>query len=170
MAATLSEIELTDHNKLSLFEDGALQPLLSLLSHGDMKMKEVAVKALYNLSSVPQNGLRMIREGAAGPLFELLYRHSLSSPSFRGEVAVIIMHLATSTTTLEADQMHISLLESEEDIFKLFSLISLTGPDIQQIILQTFHAMCQSHSGLDIRTKLRQVWMFIHFQCLAHKA
>lgn len=157
VAATLSEIELTDNNKLSLFEDGALQPLLVLLSHSDMEMKKVAVKALYNLSSVPQNGLRMIREGAAGPLFELLYRHSLSSPSLRGEVAVIIMHLAISTTTLEADQMHVSLLESEEDIFKLFSLISLTGPDIQQIILRTFHAMCQSHSGLDIRTKLRQV-------------
>ncbi|KAJ9679977.1 hypothetical protein PVL29_021769 [Vitis rotundifolia] len=157
VAATLSEIELTDNNKLSLFEEGALQPLLVLLSHSDMEMKKVAVKALYNLSSVPQNGLRMIREGAAGPLFELLYRHSLSSPSLRGEVAVIIMHLAISTTTLEADQMHVSLLESEEDIFKLFSLISLTGPDIQQIILRTFHAMCQSHSGLDIRTKLRQL-------------
>lgn len=158
MAATLSEIDLTDHNKLSLFRDGALEPLVELLTHGDMDMKKVAVKALYNLSSVPQIGLQMIKEGAAGPLFEFLYRHSLSSPSFRGEVAAIIMNLAISTINLEAeDEMHVSLLESEEDIFKLFSLISLTGPDIQQIILRTFHALCQSHSGLDIRTKLRQV-------------
>ncbi|KAA8533570.1 hypothetical protein F0562_030996 [Nyssa sinensis] len=157
MAKTLSEVELTDHNKLSLFNEGALGPLLQLLSHRDIEMKKVAVKALQNLSSVPQNGLQMIREAALGPLFELLYRHSLSSPSLREDVAATIMHLAISTTVQEADQMQISLFESEEDIFKLFSLISLTGPDVQRCILETFCAMCQSSSGLDIRTKLRQI-------------
>uniref|UniRef100_A0A5B6Z597 Putative U-box domain-containing protein 43 n=1 Tax=Davidia involucrata TaxID=16924 RepID=A0A5B6Z597_DAVIN len=157
MAKTLSEVELTDHNKLSLFNEGALGPLLQLLSHRDVEMKKVAIKALQNLSSVPQNGLQMIREGAPGPLFELLYRHSLSLPSLREQVAAIIMHLAISTTEQESDQTQISLLESEDDIFKLFSLISLTGPDVQRCILQTFHAMCESPSGLDIRTTLRQL-------------
>lgn len=157
MAETLSEIELTDHNKLSIFEDGALSALLQLLSNGDLQMKKVAVKALLHLSSLPQNGLRMIREGAVGPLFELLYRHSLSSPTLLEQVAATIMHLAISTTLQEADQEQVFLLESEEDIFKLFSLVSLTGPDIQKSILITFHAMCQSASGFDIRMKLRQV-------------
>ncbi|KAA8540071.1 hypothetical protein F0562_026763 [Nyssa sinensis] len=157
MAKTLSEIELTDHNKLSLFKNGALRPLLQLLSHGDIETKKVAVKALQNLSSVPQNGLQMIREGATGPLFELLYCHSFSLPSLREQVAAIIMHLAISTTEQESDQMQISLLESEEDIFKLFSLISLTGPEVQRCILQTFNAMCQSPSGLQIRNALRQL-------------
>ncbi|XP_057950812.1 U-box domain-containing protein 44-like [Malania oleifera] len=157
MAETLSEIELTDHNKLSLFKDGALGPLLELLSHGDIEIKTVAVKALQNLSSIPQNALQMIREGASGPLFEVLYRHSLSLPTLREQVAATIMHLATSTTVQEADQLQVSLLESEEDIFKFFSLISLTGPDVQRSILQSFHAMCQSPFGLDIRTKLRQL-------------
>ncbi|XP_041009852.1 U-box domain-containing protein 44-like isoform X1 [Juglans microcarpa x Juglans regia] len=157
MAETLSEIELTDHNKLSIFEDGALSPLLQLLSNGDLQMKKVAVKALLHLSNLPQNGLRMIREGAVGPLFELLYCHSLSSPTLREQVAATIMHLAISTTLQEADQEQVFLLESEEDIFKLFSLISLTGTDIQKSILITFHAMCQSPSGFDIRMKLRQL-------------
>ncbi|KAK9292022.1 hypothetical protein L1049_019975 [Liquidambar formosana] len=67
------------------------------------------------------------------------------------------MHLAISTTAQGADQVQVSLVESEEDIFKFFSLISLTGPDMQQSILCAFHAMCQSPSGLDIRTKLRQL-------------
>ncbi|XWS38019.1 hypothetical protein CRYUN_Cryun19dG0094600 [Craigia yunnanensis] len=157
MAKTLSEIELTDHHKLSLFKDGALGSLLQLLSHDNLGMKTVAVSALQNLSNLPHNGLQMIKEGALGPLFEILYCHSLSSTSLREQVAVVILHLAKSTNTQEADHEQISLLESDEDIFKLFSLISLTGPDIQRNILQAFCAMCRSSSGLDIRAKLRQL-------------
>lgn len=157
MAETFSEIELTDHYKLSIVKDGALSPLLQMLSHGELEMKKVAVKALLQLSDLPQNGLQMIKEGAVGPLFELLYRHSLSSPPLREQVAKTIMHLAISTTLQEADQEQILLLESEEDIFKLFSLVSLTGPDIQRSILHTFQALCHSPNGLDIRTKLRQL-------------
>ncbi|KAH7854226.1 hypothetical protein Vadar_011503 [Vaccinium darrowii] len=157
MAKTLSEVELTDHSKLSLFKDGAQGPLLKLLSHNDIEMKKVAVKALQNLSSLPQNGLQMIREGAVDQLFELLYCHRLSSTSLRERVAATIMHLAISTTAPEADQMKALIFKSEEDIFRLFSLISLTGPHVQQSILQTFIAVCQSSSGFEIRTTLRQI-------------
>ncbi|XP_050385127.1 U-box domain-containing protein 44-like [Argentina anserina] len=157
MAGTLSEIELTDHNKLSIVKDGALRPLLELLSNGDLERRKIGVKALLHLSSLPQNGLEMIRKGAVGPLLELLYSHSLSSPALREQVAETIMYLAMSTTSQEAREDRVSLLDSEEDIFKLFSLISLTGPDMQRSILKTFHAMCQSSSGLDIRIKLRQI-------------
>ncbi|PPD86019.1 hypothetical protein GOBAR_DD17069 [Gossypium barbadense] len=157
MAKTLSEIDLTDHHKLSLVKDGgALGPLLQLLSHEDLGMKTVAVKALQNLSSLPQNGLQMIKEGAVGPLFEILYCHSLSSPSLREQVAVVIMHLAKSTNSPAADDEKISLLESGEDIFKLFSLISFTGPNIQRNILEAFCAVCWSSLGSEIRAKLRQ--------------
>ncbi|KAL5738679.1 hypothetical protein ACOSP7_031440 [Xanthoceras sorbifolium] len=157
MAETLSEVDLTDHNKMSLFREGALGSLLQMLSHGDLEMKTVAVKALQNLSSIPQNGLQMIRDRALGPLFELLYRHGLSSPSLRELVATIIMHLAVATCAQEAEHLHISIVESEEEIFKLFSLISLTGPDIQTSILRTFQAICQSPLGPDVRKKLRQL-------------
>ncbi|KAL4594727.1 hypothetical protein ACB092_12G039900 [Castanea dentata] len=157
MAETFSEIELTDHYKLSMVKDGALRPLLQMLSHGELEMKKVAVKALLQLSDLPQNGLQMIKEGAVGPLFELLYRHSLSSPTLREQVAATIMHLAVSTTLQEADREKVLLLESQEDIFKLFSLISLTGPDIQRSILHTFQALCHSPNGSDIRMKLRQL-------------
>ncbi|KAJ6418857.1 hypothetical protein OIU84_002101 [Salix udensis] len=156
MAATLAEIDLTDHSKLSLFKYGALEPLLRLLKNDDLEVKKVAVKSLQNLSNVPENGLQMIREGAVGPLFEILYRHSLSSPRLREQVAAIIMNLAIATTCQEANHEQISLLESEEDIFKFFCLISLTGPEIQKSILLTFLAMCQSPSGVEIRAELRQ--------------
>lgn len=157
MAKTLSEVELTDHSKLSLFKDGAQGPLMQLLSHRDIEMKKVAVKALQNLSSIPQNGQQMIREGAVGPLFELLYCHRLSSSSFRKQVAATIAHLAISNTFPEEDEMQVSIFESEEDVFKLFSLVSLTGLDVQESILQIFIVTCHSSSGFEIRTALRQI-------------
>lgn len=157
MAETLGEIELTDHNKLSVARGGALRPLLLMLSKDDLEMKKVSVKAFLNLSSVPQNGQQIIKEGAVRPLFEILYRHSLSMPTLREQVAATIMHLATSTTSQDSDSEPLVLLESDEDIFKLFSLISFTGPDIQRSILKTFHALCLPPSGLDIRMKLRKV-------------
>lgn len=159
MAATLAEMELTDHHKESLLEGRVLGPLLYLVSHGDVAMKNVAVKALRNLSSVPKNGLQMIKEGAAHPLLDLLLRQSLSSSSLREQAAATIMNLASATVVQEADQPPVPLLESQEEIFMLFSLINLTGPDVQQRILQTFNALCQSPSAKNIKSKLIQVFL-----------
>ncbi|XP_031283456.1 U-box domain-containing protein 44-like [Pistacia vera] len=156
MATTLAEMELTDHHKTSLLEGEVLGPLLQLVSHGDIQMKKGAVRALRNLSSVPKNGLKMIKEGAVGPLLDLLLRHSSSSSSLREHAAATIMHLAVSTMSQESSQTPVSLLESNEDTFMLFSLINLTGPDVQQRILQTFNALCQSPSARNIKTMLIQ--------------
>lgn len=161
MAATLAKIELTDHSKLAIVRDGALGPLIQMLSQGDLETKKLAVKCLLQLSTLPKNGLQIIREGAVGPLFEVLYRHSLQLPALREQVAATIMYLAISTTNKESDGEQVSLLELEEDIFKLFSLISFTGPEIQRNILKTFHALCESSSGLDIRMRLRQVFILV---------
>ncbi|XVF65780.1 hypothetical protein PTKIN_Ptkin09bG0277800 [Pterospermum kingtungense] len=155
MATTVAEIELTDHNKVVLVEGGALGPLLDWVSHGGIQMKSVAVRAVRNLSSVPKNGLQMIKEGALRPLRDLLRLYS-SSSSIREQVAATIMHLAVSTMSHESNETAISLLESDDDIFMLFSLISLTGPEIQQNVLQIFHALCQSPSAANIKTKLTQ--------------
>ncbi|XP_073039547.1 U-box domain-containing protein 44-like [Primulina eburnea] len=157
MAETLGEIELTDHNKLCLSREGVLKPLLNMLHNSDIDVNKAAVKALQNLSGVAQNGLQLIKEGAKDPLFELLFNHNLSFPDFRENVAKTIMHLAISTTTQKAFEDQISLLESEEDVFKLFSLISLTEPDMQQTLLLTFQALCKSSSGFAVRTNLRQI-------------
>ncbi|CAK7348670.1 unnamed protein product [Dovyalis caffra] len=156
MASTLAELELTDHNKASLFEGGALGPLLRLVSCGDIQMKEVAVKALQNLSSLPANGLQMIKEGALQPLLGLLFQHVSSSSNLREHAATTIMHLALSTVSQESSPTPVSLLKSDDDTFRLFSLISLTGPDVQQNVLRIFHALCQSPSASNIKTKLTE--------------
>lgn len=157
MANTLSDIELSDLSKVWFFENGALEPLLKLLLHTEMQMKSAAAKALRNLSSVKQNGLQMFKEGALDPLLKLLFCHTLSCPSLREDIAVTIMHLAISTTTQKVDQVQEKFLNSEEEIFKLFSLISLSGTEIQHSLLCTFHALCISDAGFSLRTQLRQI-------------
>ncbi|KAI3865564.1 hypothetical protein MKX03_009316 [Papaver bracteatum] len=155
MARTLAEMELSDNGKSTLVEEGVLPPLYCLVSDADLEMKEVAVKALQHLSSVPRNGLQMIREGSARLLLDHLYRHS-SSPKLREQVGATIMNLAKSTEADQSGLTRLSFLESDEDIFRLFSLINLTGPTVQRSILQTFHSMCEPPNATDIRSKLRQ--------------
>lgn len=156
MAKTLSHIQLSDQIKLHITEKGALKPLLELLSHSNTEMKIIAVKALQSLSTVPRNGQLMIKAGVSDQLFELLFCHTLST-EIRENVAATIMQLAISKNSQGSEDVQVSLLESHDDIFKLFSLISLTGSNVQQSILRIFQAMCQSPAGSDIRTKLRQV-------------
>lgn len=156
MARTLAEMELTDHNKESLFDGGVLAPLLHLFSHNDLQVKTVAIKALRNLSSLRKNGLEMIRQGAARPLLDLLFQHSIQTSTLWQDVAAIIMQLAASTISQDA-QTSVLLLESDDDVFRLFSLISVTHSGVQQNIIQTFYALCQSPSSSYIRTKLNEV-------------
>ncbi|WJX85747.1 hypothetical protein P8452_68153 [Trifolium repens] len=155
MVKMLAEMESTDHNKEILFDSGILAPLLHLVSHNDVQMKLVALKALQNLSSLKKNGLEMIRQGAARLLFGILFQHSLPSSSLSEHVAPIIMQLAASTISQDT-QTPVSLLESDEDVFNLFSLVSYTVPDVRQYIIQTFYALCQSPSASDIKNKLRK--------------
>lgn len=157
MASNLADMELTDHNKESLLERGVLGPLLYLVSHGDIPIKVVAVRALRNLSSLPKNGLQMIREGAVRPLLDLLFNLSSSLSSLREYIAATIMHLAMSIVSQESSQTPVSFLELDEDVVKLFTLINLMGPNVQQSIIRTFYSLCQSPSAISIKTKLIEV-------------
>lgn len=153
MATTLAEMELTDHNKESLFSGGVLDPLLHLVSHGDPHVKTMAVRALRNLSSLKKNGLEMIRQGAVRPLFGLLFHRSLPPSSLWEHVAAIIMQLAESTIAQDS-QAPVLLFESDDDVFNLFALIRFSGPEVKRKIIQTFYALCQSTSAPYIKTKL----------------
>ncbi|XP_054780436.1 U-box domain-containing protein 44-like [Prosopis cineraria] len=159
MATALAEMELTNLNKASLFEGGVLGPLLHLVSHADILVKTVAIRSLRNLSSLKKNGLEMIRQGAVRPIFDLLFQPGLLSLSLKEHITAVIMQLAASTISTDGQAPDL-LLESDEDILKLFSLISFTRSDVQQNILQTFYALCQSPSASFIRNKLRQGSVF----------
>ncbi|KAJ6851259.1 U-box domain-containing protein 44-like [Iris pallida] len=155
MVTTLAEMELTDHSKATLFSYGVLEPLLHLLSHGDADMQKVAVKALHSLSSLCQNGLQMIRDRKIRPLINYLRFQVVSSSILCEQVAGIIMNIAVSAEAIESDDSLV-MLESDDDISWLFSLVILAGPNVQISILRTFYFMCKLASAKDMRTKLRQ--------------
>lgn len=156
MAKTLGEMEFTDHSKSSLFEEGVLDSLLNLVSHSNLEMKTVAVKALLNLSSLAKNGQEMIRQGAVRPLLDILYCHT-ARQNLCELVAETIMHLALSTVHQDSLEMPLSLLESNKDICQLFSLINLTWPAVQKMLLQAFHAICQSPFAATVKEQLNEV-------------
>ncbi|GKB29289.1 U-box domain-containing protein 44-like protein [Tanacetum coccineum] len=138
MVTTLAEMELTDHNKSSLFELGALDSLLNLVSHGDPRMKEAAAKALCNLSSLQKNSIQMIKQGSVNPLVNLLYNHT-SSSSLQDEVAAIIMHLAISTrtqniieTNSEHEQALVHLCKKDDPKVRA-NAVKLSSSDIEEI-------------------------------------
>ncbi|KAK6919942.1 Pentatricopeptide repeat [Dillenia turbinata] len=165
MATTLAEMELTENNKLTLVESGVLKSLLPMVSHVDLRMKKIAVRSLYNLSNVPKNGQKMIREGAVALFLDILQHHT-SSSELHEQVAATISHLAMSTMSQETGRTLVSLFESDEDIFKLFSLITLRGSNVQQSILQAFYVACQSPFSKDIKIKLTQAHaaqVLVHF-------
>ncbi|KAK1388485.1 RING-type E3 ubiquitin transferase [Heracleum sosnowskyi] len=155
MATTLAEMEITDHHKSSLFEQGVLHSLLQLIKEGDDQMKEIAVKALRNLSNLPQNGWYMIRQGSVSTLLGLLY-HPSSSTRLREQAAATIMHLAISTTIENTDETPVVLFESDEEINTFFSCINLAVPEVQESILRSFQAICQSPSASNVMRRLNQ--------------
>ncbi|CAA2933267.1 U-box domain-containing 44-like [Olea europaea subsp. europaea] len=155
MAKTLGEMELTDHNKSSLVEEGVLDLLLVLISHDNVEMSIVAIGALLNLSTLRKNSQEMIRKGVMRPLLDILFSHK-SSQSLRELVAAVLVKLSQSTTVQHPGESQVLMLESDEDIYKLFSLINLTGPAVQENILQALYALCLSTSGITVREKLRQ--------------
>ncbi|GJS20905.1 U-box domain-containing protein 44-like protein [Tanacetum coccineum] len=157
MAETLAELEMTDHGKVMVCTTGTLESLVAMLSHIDIHMKTAAILALEKLSSVPENRVKIIKHGASEILFGILFRDSLSIPTLVEKVVGTIMNLALSLNLCESDHGEVPFLESEEDVFKLFSLISLNGPNVQQNVLRTFIAACQSSSGLNIRNTLRKI-------------
>ncbi|KAI3719564.1 hypothetical protein L6452_20466 [Arctium lappa] len=155
MVTTLAEMELTDHSKSSLFEGGALDSLLHVLSHGNPRMKETAAKALCNLSSLTKSSMQLIKQGSVRLLVNILYNHT-SSHCLQDEVAAIIMHLAISTMSQNSNETPISLFESDGDIDSLFSFIVCTRPSVQESLLHAFYAMCHSPLAATVKAKLRQ--------------
>lgn len=153
MAKALGEMELTDHSKSSLFEEGVLHSLLNLVSHDNIEMKMVAVKAILNLSSLTKNGQEMIRQGAVRPLLDILYCHT-SQRNLCELAAETIMHLALSTVCQDSSETQLSLLESNKDICQLFTLVNFTWPAVQQRLLQAFYAICQSPSATTLKEQL----------------
>ncbi|GLJ56103.1 hypothetical protein SUGI_1204440 [Cryptomeria japonica] len=157
MASALSEMGLTDQSKAALVKEGVVAPLLEMISNGNVESKSAAIGALQNLSSLPENALQMTKDGVVQPILDLLYTPKSIVLTLREQAASTFANLAASIALPEStSDTVVALLESDEVIYKLLSLINLTGPSIQGSILRAFHAMCSAPTAVEVREKLRE--------------
>lgn len=157
MMRTLGEMELSAHSKSELVENGVLSLLLPLLSDENVGVKKEVINALQNLSTVPQNGLRMIREGVARRLLHLLKHISFASQSCCEAVVTTVMNLSIATKFQETDQVQVTLFETDDDVFRLISLIGVTTSGIQHKVLRAFQALCHSPEAAMVKRVLMEV-------------
>lgn len=157
MASALSEMGLTDQSKAALVKEGVVAPLLEMISNGNVESKSAAIGALQNLSSLPENALQMTKNGVVRPILDLLYTPKSIVLTLREQAASTFANLAASIALPEStSDTVVALLESDEVIYKLLSLINLTGHSIQGSILRAFHAMCSVPTAVEVREKLRE--------------
>jgi hypothetical protein len=132
MASALSRMGLTDQSKAALAAQGAIPPLVKMISVGKMEAKAAALGALKNLSTLPDNREPMIEAGVIPPLLQLLF-----------SVTSVMMSLKENAAATLA-------------MFQLLSLLNLAGPAIQGHLLRALLGMASIPNGRDVRTKMRE--------------
>lgn len=146
MATALSRLELTDHSKLTLGEDGAIEPLVKMFINGKLEFKLSSLNALQNLSSSMENVQRLIRSGITGGLLQLLFSVTSVLMTLREPASAILAKIAQSE----------SILVSEDVVQQMLSLLNLFSPVIQGHLLEALNSMA-SHSGASkVRRKMKE--------------
>jgi hypothetical protein len=157
MASALSRMGLTDQSKAALAAQGAIPPLVKMISVGKMEAKAAALGALKNLSTLPDNREPMIEAGVIPPLLQLLFSVTSVMMSLKENAAATLANLAMASTTAETKiDHHGNILESDETMFQLLSLLNLAGPAIQGHLLRALLGMASIPNGRDVRTKMRE--------------
>ena len=142
MASKLSEIGLSDQNNAALVKEGVVSPLIEMISNSNLNSKLTAIGALQIISSLPKNALRMIKDGVVQPVLDLLCMPQSTILDLREKDANAYENLSMPTTLAErTSDTILALLEFDEIIYQLLSLINLTPPSIHGSIIQEFHAI-----------------------------
>lgn len=157
MASALSRMGLTDQSKATLAEQGAIPPLVKMISVGKLEAKNAALGALENLSTLSENREPMIQAGVIPPLLQLLFSVTSVSMNLKVLAASTLANLAMASTTAETEiDNNGNILESDETIFQLLSLLNLVGPTIQGHLLRALLGMSSLPSASEVRGKMRE--------------
>ena len=157
MASNLLETSLTDENNAALVKEGVVSPLIEMISNANLKSKLAAIGALQILSSLPENALRMIKDGVVRPVLNLLCMPQSSVLALREKAANTYANLAMPATLTErTSDTILALVESNEIIYQLLSLINLMPPSIHGSIIKVFHAIFCVPSTVETRENLRE--------------
>ncbi|KAK7323359.1 hypothetical protein VNO77_26830 [Canavalia gladiata] len=146
MATALSRLELTDYSKLSLGENGAIEPLVNMFSTGKLESKLSALNALQNLSSLTENVQRLIRSGIAGSLLQLLFSVTSVLMTLREPASAILARIAQSE----------SVLVNEDVAQQMLSLLNLSSPVIQGHLLEALNNIAAHPGASKVRSKMKE--------------
>lgn len=146
MATALSRLELTDHSKLTLGEDGAIDPLVKMFINGKLESKLSSLNALQNLSGLTENVQRMIRSGITGPLLQLLFSVTSVLMTLREPASAILARIAQSE----------SILVNEDIAQQMLSLLNLSSPIIQYHLLEALNSMASHQGASKVRRKMKE--------------
>eukprot|EP00271_Cylindrocystis_brebissonii_P019242 TRINITY_DN578_c0_g2_i1.p1 TRINITY_DN578_c0_g2~~TRINITY_DN578_c0_g2_i1.p1 ORF type:complete len:1019 (+),score=231.15 TRINITY_DN578_c0_g2_i1:889-3945(+) len=158
MASALSRMALTDQSKAALAQEGAIAPLVSMIAGGRLEAKAAALGALQNLSTLAANRDPLISAGVLPPLLQLLFSVTSVVMSLKEGAAATVANLAVAGKEGGADQSNAdegNILESEETIYQLLSLLNLAGSVIQVHLLRALHGMASPPGAIDVRTRIR---------------
>ncbi|KAH8951118.1 hypothetical protein BDL97_09G009800 [Sphagnum fallax] len=158
MASALSRMGLTETSKAALAQQGAIPPLVKMICYGKLEAKAAALGALQNLSTLPENREPMIEAGVIAPLLQLLFSVTSVVMSLKEHAAATLANLTMASTTAKTNinDMFGNILEPDETIFQLLSLLNLAGPVIQGHLLRALLGMSSLPSARDVREKMRE--------------
>ncbi|KAL2650280.1 hypothetical protein R1flu_018408 [Riccia fluitans] len=156
MASALSRMGLTDQGRAALAKEGAVVTLVQMISIGRLEARAAALGALQNLSTLDENRGYLIDAGVVPLMLQLLFSVTSAAMSLKEYAAAILANIAKASTTAET-KIDISgnILESDETIYQLLSLLNLAGPIIQRHLLTALLGMSSLPSAISVRNKLR---------------
>ncbi|KAJ7541855.1 hypothetical protein O6H91_10G079700 [Diphasiastrum complanatum] len=125
----------------------------------DLKVKEVALGALLNLSSLEDNILTLIKAGILPPLLSIIFAvptiHNPAPINLKETAAATLAHLLCVPGNWESIVIDSegNTLQSEIVIHKLLGLLTFIGPNWKDKILQILHEMASSPQAADSISK-----------------
>ncbi|XP_061353805.1 U-box domain-containing protein 44-like [Gastrolobium bilobum] len=146
MATALSRLELTDHSKHVLGEDGAIEPLVKMFNTGKLESKLSSLNALQNLSTLTENVQRLIRSGIAGSLLQLLFSVTSVLMTLREPASAILARIAQSE----------SVLLDQDVAQQMLSLLNLSSPIIQGHLLEALNSIAAHPGASKVRRKMKE--------------
>ncbi|EFJ37231.1 hypothetical protein SELMODRAFT_77081 [Selaginella moellendorffii] len=152
MASAIARMGLTDQGKATLAQDGAIGPLVKMISLGNLEAKSAALGALQNLSTLPDNRDEMIAAGVVPSLLRLLCSVTSSLVTLKEQAAATFANLASSPANTSKSN---EVLESEDTLVQLLSLLNLAGPEIQGHLLRALYGIATSRDAAGARNILR---------------
>lgn len=144
MATALSRMELTDQSKSSLGSDGAIEPLVKMFQGGKLEAKLSALNALQNLSTLKENIQRLVSTGIISSLLQLLFSVTSVLMTLREPASAILAKIAESE----------SILVNQDIVHQMLSLLNLSGPVVQNHLLQALNSIASHKSSSRIRRKM----------------